>query len=158
VPNPLDSLRRVGARSLTLLLSRAEFAALELAQARTQLTRWLLLALVCSIAVQLALLAASAALVLVLWERFGPLTLVALALVYAGAGVGVFMRLRRQITEAPPLLSETLGELAKDRDAFFGEDASKSEGESEVDTAARKNREIPRKAGLDTGREAGRKV
>jgi uncharacterized membrane protein YqjE len=124
VAGPLDALRRISARSLTLLLSRAEFAALELAQARGQLMRWLLLALVSVVVLQLGLLAASAALVAALWDRFGPLTLVVLALVYAGAGAAVLMRLRQEIAKAPPLLSETLAEFAKDRDALFSNDAS----------------------------------
>jgi len=121
---PLNALRRIGARSATLLLSRAEFAALELAQARGQLMRWLTLALAAAVVFQLALVAGAAALVTLLWDRFGPLTLVALFLLFGGAGVALVMRVRREITEAPPLLSETLGELAKDRDALFGREAA----------------------------------
>lgn len=117
---PLRALRHIGARSATLLLSRAEFAALELAQARGQLMRWLLLALACAVLFQLALVAAAAALAASLWDRFGPLTLVAIFLVFISAGVILLMRLRGEIADAPPLLSETLAELGKDRDVFFG--------------------------------------
>jgi uncharacterized membrane protein YqjE len=121
---PLNALRRIGARSVTLLLSRAEFAALELAQARGQLVRWLTLALAAAVVLQLALLAAAAALVALLWDRFGLFTLLALFLLFGGAGTVLVMWLRREIAAAPPLLSETLTELAKDRDALFGrEDA-----------------------------------
>lgn len=110
--------------SLTLLRSRIEFGASELAQARSQLVRWLVLSLACSALFQLALLTASAALVVLLWDRFAVFTLVALALVYAGGGAAALMRLRHELVEAPPLLSSTLAELAKDRDALFGHDSA----------------------------------
>jgi uncharacterized membrane protein YqjE len=143
---PLNALRRVSARSLGLLLSRVEFGTLELAQARAQLVRWLALALVCSVIFQLALLAASAALVVVLWDRWGPFTLVALALVYAGAGATVLMRLRREIAEAPPLLSKTLAELAKDRDALFGDETSDAPPTSGRSARSATTGERPREA------------
>lgn len=117
---PLHALRRIGARSATLLLSRAEFAALELAQARGQLMRWLMLTLAAAVVLQLALIAGAAALAALLWDRFGPFTLVALFLLFGGAGVLLVMQVRREIAATPPLLAETLAELGKDRDALFG--------------------------------------
>lgn len=143
VAGTLDALRRVSARSLTLLLSRAEFAALELAQARARVVRWVLLSLVCTAVFQLAALAASAALAAVLWDRYGPVTLAALALVYAGVGAAVLARLRREISQAPALLSETLAELAKDRDALFG-DAAAAAKESARDAQGNATRDGPR--------------
>ena len=117
---PLDALRRLSASSLNLLLTRAQFASLELAQSRAQLMRWLGLALMVAVAALLAMMAASALLVILLWERAGPLTLAALAFAYAAVGVIVWRRLQRELREAPPLLAETLAELAQDRDAFLG--------------------------------------
>ena len=119
-PGPVEALRRVAGRSLALLLSRAEFATLELTEARSRLMRWLLFALVSAAVLQLALLAIAAAVTAALWDRFGALTLVVLALLFATAGGIVLARLRREIAAAPPLLSETLTELGKDRDAVFG--------------------------------------
>jgi uncharacterized membrane protein YqjE len=130
---PFGALRRIGAHSATLLLSRAEFAALELAQARRQLMRWLLLALAVTVLFQLALVAAAAALTALLWDRFGPLTLVAIFFVSTGVGAVLVMRLQREIGSAPPLLSETLAELAKDRDALFGDDRAEATGRSPHD-------------------------
>ncbi len=88
---PLNALRRIGARSANLFLSRAEFAALELAQARGQLMRWLALALAAAVVLQLALVAGAAALTVLLWDRFGPFTLIALFLAFAGGGVWLLM-------------------------------------------------------------------
>jgi uncharacterized membrane protein YqjE len=130
---PLDALRRVSAHSLALLLSRLELATLELAQARRQLVRWLLLALIGSLVAQLALLALSAAVMAFLWESAGPLALIGLAVVYAGISAAIVWRLRRELTQAPSLFSATLSELAKDRDAVFGvEPLAAEESSSEV--------------------------
>lgn len=125
--SPLDSLRRLSASSLNLLLTRAQFASVELAQARTQLMRWLGLALIGAVLALLALMSLSALLVIALWEQAGALTLLLLALLYAAVCVAVVRRLQRETHEAPPLLAETLAELAKDRDAILGRSAGEGE-------------------------------
>lgn len=127
---PLDAVRRLSAASLNLLLTRAQFASVELAQSRAQLMRWLGFALIAAVFALLALIAASALAVIVLWERAGALTLLVLALLYAAVGVAVVRRLQRETREAPPLLAETLGELAKDRDAILGGSAADDEAAS----------------------------
>ncbi|HUL66645.1 MAG TPA: hypothetical protein VLW55_18755, partial [Burkholderiaceae bacterium] len=105
---PVQALRRVSARSLTLLLSRVELATVELAQARDLLVRWQLFALACSALFQLAAAAATVALAALLWERLGPITLIAAALVYASIGLALLARLQREVAQAPPLLAATL--------------------------------------------------
>ncbi|MFZ5540150.1 MAG: phage holin family protein [Pseudomonadota bacterium] len=125
--SPLDAVRRLSAASLALLLSRAEFASVELAQARAQLVRWLVLALAGALLALLAAVAVSAWLVLTLWERAGALTLVALAVSFAAAAWWVLARLQREVRQAPPLLAQTLQELAKDRDALAGSRAAGDE-------------------------------
>ena len=118
--SPLDALRRLSASALDLLLTRAQFASVELAQARVQWVRWIGLALGAAVLALLALMAASAALVLALWEHAGALTLVALAVLYTSGVLVVIRVLQRELREAPPLLSETLAELGSDRDALLG--------------------------------------
>jgi uncharacterized membrane protein YqjE len=109
------------ANALTLLITRAEFATLELAQLRGQLVRWLLTGLTAIALGVLALVALSTTLTLWLWERFAWGTPAVLTLVYLIAAAVIVARLRAEIGRAPPLFSETLSELAKDRDALFGE-------------------------------------
>ncbi len=113
-------MRRLSAASFALLLSRAEFASVELAQARAQLLRWFMLALAGALLALLAAVAASAWLVVALWEHAGWITLAALAAVFAAAAGWVLLRLRSEVRNAPPLLAQTLQELAKDRDALAG--------------------------------------
>jgi uncharacterized membrane protein YqjE len=123
VASPVDALRRLSAASVNLLLSRAEFASVELAQARAQLMRWLLLALGALLLALLGLLAATALFVALLWPVLGWIALLLPAIAYLLGAVFVFQRLQREIEDAPPLLSDTLQELAKDRDAFRGQAA-----------------------------------
>lgn len=120
-------MRRLSAASLALLLSRAEFASVELAQARAQLLRWFMLALAGALLALLAAVAASAWLVVLLWERAGWITLAVLAAAFAAAAGWVLLRLQREVRDAPPLLAQTLQELAKDRDALARAGAGEDE-------------------------------
>jgi uncharacterized membrane protein YqjE len=128
VASPLDAMRRLPAALVTLLLSRAEFASLELAEARTRFLRWIVLALLGAILTMLALMVGSALLTVALWPRFGWGTLAALAVVYAVLALWVFRTLAVEHASTPPLLSETLRELASDRDAVFAVRARRDEG------------------------------
>ena len=119
----VDSLRRLGATTSKLLLSRAEFASLELAEARVQFVRWLVLALLTTASLVLALIAASVLFVVLLWPTLGWVALGIVLLAYALAALVLGLRLRREIAEAPPPLSETLRQLAQDRDAFARREA-----------------------------------
>lgn len=124
--SPFDAARRLSAASLNLLLSRAEFASLELAQARAQLMRWLLLALGLLLLGLLGLMCMTAALAIALWPQFGWAALLLPAALYLVAAAAVYRSLAREIEAAPPLLSETLAELRKDRDAFRGPAAGRA--------------------------------
>lgn len=118
---PLDAVRRLSAATVKLLLSRAEFASLELAQTRAQLIRWVVLALFAMVLLLLALIAGSALLTVALWPRYGWITLAVLFAAYALGAWWVFLTLAGEISAAPPVLSETLRELSNDRDALLGD-------------------------------------
>ena len=118
--SPLDAVRRLSASSLNLFLTRAQFAAVELAQARAQIMRWLGLALAGTVLGLMALIAVSALAVILLWDRAGAATLFVLALVYAIGAYALVRIVQRELREAPPLLADTLAELGKDRDALLG--------------------------------------
>jgi len=121
VKSPAEMLRRAGAAAARLALSRATFASLELAQARDQAARWLLLALLAAVLMLAALGCGSALLVAVLWERAGWVTLAALTVLYAATCAALVMTLIRRAQDSPPLLSATLEELRKDSQALVGD-------------------------------------
>jgi uncharacterized membrane protein YqjE len=128
--SPLASVRRLSAATLNLLLSRAEFASLELAQTRAQLMRWLVLALLGAVLALLALIAGSALLTLMLWPRYGWVTLAVLVVLYVIGAVWLFRSLAAELAAAPPVLSQTLRELSNDRDAFLGGRGRSVEGDA----------------------------
>lgn len=138
--SPLRSLRRVATASLNLLLSRAEFASLELAEARVQLLRWFLRGLLAMQLALLAVFAATALLAALLWPHVGPWSLLGFAVLYAGVALWLLADLQRETDEAPPPLSETLRQLADDRRAIFGvaaEEAAEAAGAEDAPEASR---------------------
>ncbi len=116
--SPLSAVRRLSAATVNLLLSRAEFASLELAQTRAQIVRWLALLALGMLLLLLALIVGSALLAVVLWPHYGWVTLAVLFGVYAIGAWMVFGKLTGEVSAAPPVLSETLRELSNDRDVF----------------------------------------
>lgn len=122
----MGALRRAAKAASSLVLARAEFAALELTQTGADALRWLLWALAATAIGTLALLTLTATIVLVLWDRFGWYAVVFLSLLYAGTTGYLIHRLWRALQTRPPLLQQTLSELVKDREALFhaGHDAS----------------------------------
>lgn len=115
------AVRRLVGSAWSLVLTRAEFASVELSLARGQLLRWIALTLLAMLLALLALLALSALVVLVLWERLGVASVALLVVVYAAAAAIVWRRVQRELDEAPPLLAETFAELRQDRDALWAE-------------------------------------
>lgn len=117
--SPLHSVRRLVAATVNLLVSRAEFASLELAQTRGQMLRWVVLALLAMVLLLLALIAGSALLTVALWPDYGWITLAVLFAIYALGAGWVFRTLTVEISKAPPVLAETLRELSRDRDTLL---------------------------------------
>lgn len=115
-PGALRGLVRTGA---ALLVARAEFASVELALVRAQFVRWLLLALLALLLGLLGLLSATAVVSLVLWPLLGWGALLVPAVGYLAAATWVVVKLQREVDAAPPLLHETLQEIARDRDALL---------------------------------------
>ena len=130
--SPLDAVRRLSAATVNLLLSRAEFASLELAQARAQILRWFTMALLTMVLLLLTLIIGSALLTAVLWPQLGWVTLAILLAVYALGAALVLRKLMGEVAAAPPVLSQTLQELSNDRDIFVAR-ARQSAPETDVE-------------------------
>ena len=119
----MGALRRAVRAASLLLLARAEFAAVELTQTGADALRWLLWALGVTALLALTLIAATATIVLALWDWLGWLSLGFLTLTYATVTGYLIVRLRRELRTRRPLLAQTLAELSKDREAVFGHSA-----------------------------------
>jgi uncharacterized membrane protein YqjE len=124
-----------------LLLARAEFASVELALARAQFMRWLVLALLALLLGLLGLITLTALVAMALWPLMGGAALLLPAIAYLIGAAWVMRRLMREVDDAPPLLSQTLQELAQDREALLhavsGDDAGDDAGNDNAANAAR---------------------
>jgi uncharacterized membrane protein YqjE len=127
----MNVLVRTFQSGLSLLLTRAEFASVELSLVRAQFMRWLLLALGASVLAMLGLIALSALIALLLWDRFGWIPLGLLGLGYCLGAALLVLRIQSEVANAPPLLSETFVELAKDRAALFDSATSRGAAQGE---------------------------
>lgn len=114
-------VRTLTSNALGLFFARAGLAALELAEARDALIRFLLLSACGLLMAGFALILWSALLVYLTWSTLGWTILLLLAIVYTGAA-WLFFRSARVILEQGRLgLPATMTELQADRDALFGE-------------------------------------
>jgi len=116
----VGALHRAARAASSLLLARAEFAAVEVTQTGADALRWLLWALAATALLVVTLIVATVTIVLAVWDRLGWLSLAVLTLVYAIATGYLMVRLRRELRNRRPLLAQTLAELSKDREALFG--------------------------------------
>ncbi len=134
------ALRRLVRTAAGLLSARAEFASVELALARAQLMRWLLLSLLALLLGLLGLMCVTAFVALALWPVLGGAALLLPGLAYVAGGWWVVRRLMRDVDTAPPLLQETLQELAQDREALLqalaGEEATRAKAAPAAAAAA----------------------
>lgn len=114
-------VRTLTANALGLIFARAGLAALELAEARDALIRFLLLSACGLLVAGFALIFWSAVLVYLTWSTLGWTILLLLAIFYTGAA-WLFFRSARVILEQGRLgLPATMTELQADHDALFGE-------------------------------------
>lgn len=114
----VQSLRQLAATALALVVTRGELAAVELAEARDRIAGWALAALLGGVLVLAALLTVSLLVAAVFWDSYRWQAIGLLALSYGVAGAWLIARVRREVNAAPPLLSATLAELARDRAAL----------------------------------------
>ena len=116
----IGSLRALFAQGMTLLATRGELAALELADARDRAMRWLALGMVAAVLLLAALMTLSLWVAAVFWDGPRAWALGLLVLAYAAAGAVAVSVVRRELAATPPLLAQTRAELEKDRDALRG--------------------------------------
>jgi uncharacterized membrane protein YqjE len=117
---PAGPVREAIGLAAAALVTRAELAALELAEARERAGRWLLTALVAAMLLLAALLVGSLCIVSLFWDTHRTAAAALVALGYAAAAAGLIVWLRARLSAAPALLQSTLAELKQDCDALRG--------------------------------------
>jgi uncharacterized membrane protein YqjE len=109
-----STLRRLSDAALRLFATRIELASVELGQAQRSLLRWFALALGAGLLLLLAAIAATAAIVIALWDVLGWLGLAIFAIAYAVGALALVARVRRELDASPGVLAATVAELKED--------------------------------------------
>jgi uncharacterized membrane protein YqjE len=110
----VPTLKRFSRRLLALGENRLELLSVEVQEGRDRLIQDLLLALAVAGFAMTALLAGSAALVVLFWTSSALAVLLGLMAVYGAVGVALFLHLNRRL-KAWQALSATLDQFRKDR-------------------------------------------
>ena len=111
-----DSLSRLGGTLLAAAHTRLELLTTELQEEVRQVGAILLWAFVAAFAALMALFLGALAVIFVFWDSYGGLASLAMIAIFVGVAVAAALMLRRKLNDKPPLLHDTLAELAKDRD------------------------------------------
>jgi uncharacterized membrane protein YqjE len=112
----LESLRRLGRSGLAVLENRIELFSVELEEQKVRVVRVLVLAGAAIFLGNTALLAVSAAIVLMAGEAARLPVLIGLSVLYFLAALGAFLALRKELRSAPPPFRDTVAEIKKDVD------------------------------------------
>ena len=114
-----DTSRRLGAATLDLLSDHAELFALELQEQKhhsSQQLIWLGITAACAFMLFLLL---NGLLIVLLWERYEHLLLIAMSAVYALAGLLCFWRIKRAHNNANAPFSASLQELKNTKERLL---------------------------------------
>jgi len=112
----LESLRRLGRSGLAVLENRIELFSVELEEQKVRVVRVLILAGAAIFLGNTALLAVSAAIVIMAGEAARLPVLIGLSVLYFLAALGAFLALRKELRSAPPPFRDTVAEIKKDVD------------------------------------------
>ena len=115
-PGIVQSLRNLAATLVALLRTRFELLATELEEERIRLLQILFWAAGALVFFGVGILLLVVLFIAVFWDSYRIAAIVALAVIFLAAGIGMAFGVRRRMHARPKLFSASLDELAKDRD------------------------------------------
>jgi uncharacterized membrane protein YqjE len=111
-----QSLNRMASTVVAIAHTRLELLTTELQEEVRQVGAILLWAFVAAFAAMLALFLGALAVIFIFWDTHRGTASLATILVFLCVAAGAGLMLRKKLKSKPPLLDDTLAELAKDRD------------------------------------------
>ena len=109
-----SSVRRVADTCVSSIHNRVELLSVELQEEKIRLVRLLLWTGAALFAAFLAITVITIGIVMILPDDKRNVAIIGFGVVYAVAAVGIAMKLRGEVRNAPPPLQDTLSELRKD--------------------------------------------
>jgi len=112
----LDSIRKLASTLVGILQTRLEIFATELEEAKLRLGQILLLWLVVLFCLGLGIVLLAVFFVVLFWDSHRLAVLGVMAGFFIGMGIFAGLAVRAKAAESPKMFSDTLAELAKDRE------------------------------------------
>lgn len=109
-----ESVARLAATLLAVARTRVELAATEVEEQTLRYFSWLMLSLAAMFCVGIAVVLGVFLALLLYWETHRIGILLALIMLFGGTGIWIGMHIRRQYRSKPPLLGDSMHELARD--------------------------------------------
>jgi uncharacterized membrane protein YqjE len=111
-----QSLNRMASTAIAIALTRLELLTTELQEEVRQVGAILLWAFIAAFAAMMALFLGALAVIFVFWDTHRGAASLAMIVVFLALAAGAGLMLQKKLKSKPPLLDDTLTELAKDRD------------------------------------------
>ena len=112
----LDSIRKLASTLVGILQTRLEIFATEIEEAKLRLGQLLLLWLVALFCLGLGIILLAVFFVVLFWDSHRLAVLGVMAGFFIGMGIFAGLVVRARTAESPKMFSDTLAELAKDRE------------------------------------------
>lgn len=109
-----DTVGRLGATLLAMLQTRIELAAVELEEESQRLLGYVLLSLLALFLCGIAIVLVALLVIVLFWDSYRIQAVLALAVLFGGAGIAIGLKVRASFGAKPRLLGATLCELNKD--------------------------------------------
>lgn len=109
-----ETVGRLGATLLAMLQTRLELAAIEMEEESQRFLAYLLLSLLALFLCGLAIVLFAVLVIVLFWDSYRIEAVSGMALLFAGAGIAIGMKVRASFGAKPRLLGATLCELNKD--------------------------------------------
>ncbi|HZX25614.1 MAG TPA: phage holin family protein [Telluria sp.] len=110
----LESAGRFAATLAAMAHTRLELATVEIEEESQRFLRYLILSLLALFLAGVAVILVALFVVLVFWDSYRLQAVAAMAVLFAGGGWVIAVKVRNEMRAKPPLLSATLGELRQD--------------------------------------------
>jgi len=111
-----NSLNRMASTVVAIAHTRLELLTTELQEEVRQVGAILLWAFIAAFAAMMALFLGALAVIFVFWDTHRGAASVAMIVMFLAVAGGAGLMLQKKLKSKPPLLDDTLAELAKDRD------------------------------------------
>ncbi len=109
-----ESIGRIGATLVALVQTRLELVAVEVEEESLRLMTYLMLSLLALFLFGIAIVMVAMFVVILFWDTYRLQAVLGMAVLFAGAGALLALKVRAAMAAKPRLLAHTIAELQKD--------------------------------------------